>query len=301
GADNRSSVVTGSPWAFYGKATAVSVITSLITENANNTFDIAVDASKLCKNERFSNQPSIDYGCTGFLVAPDLLVTAGHCVYAVNTPNKERVREGKDGDGCRTFKWVFDYAESSKGQTQVSQIPKSRLFHCKELIYAVQKEQSPWTDYALIRLDRPAVGRTPLRMNAGPLTSSTSLSTLGHPFGSPLKFMNAAHIRANDPNRSSFITTLDAFEGNSGGPVMNVANEVVGILIGGTPMNNTYTDPVNKCERINKCTEDASRCNSVDDAEVMAKLRTQGFQTIGSEVQRIQPIIDLVNAEAARR
>jgi len=37
------------------------------------------DSMGLCKDERFADQPSA-MSCSGFLVGPDLLVTAGHCV-----------------------------------------------------------------------------------------------------------------------------------------------------------------------------------------------------------------------------
>ena len=49
--------------------------------------------TKLCKNEKFLNQPS-GANCTGFLIAEDKLLTAGHCV-------------SFDSD-CEEFYWVFD-------------------------------------------------------------------------------------------------------------------------------------------------------------------------------------------------
>lgn len=48
----------------------------------------------LCHSERFSSQPSAVI-CSGFLVAPDLLVTAGHCI--------------ETQDDCNKMSWVFDY------------------------------------------------------------------------------------------------------------------------------------------------------------------------------------------------
>lgn len=299
--DNRISASQGSPFAALAKPTAVAVLSANWKINQAGTIDLAVDPqTALCKNERFVDHPSLQYSCTGFLVAPDLLATAGHCVYAVNTPNQERRHETKDG--CENFAWLFDYNPNAAGKTQVSGIPQDRMYRCKEIIYAVHKESKmPFTDYALIRLDRPVKGRTPFKINTGALTTSMSLSAVGYPFGTPAKVSNSGRVRLNNAARASFITTLDVFEGNSGGPVLNMANEVVGILVGGTPMYNTYEDKAARCERVNRCSEDGSACKRADTAEDLDYLRKHGLQAIGSEVMRIQPIVDLMREAQAGR
>ena len=55
------------------------------------------DKVEVCPDTRFAKQLALGK-CTGFLVAPHLIVTAGHCVD----------RESK----CSKLKWVFDYSTS---------------------------------------------------------------------------------------------------------------------------------------------------------------------------------------------
>jgi hypothetical protein len=64
----------------------------------------------------------------------------------------------------------------------------------------------------------------------------------------------------------------------------------VGILIGGTPADNTYKPKGLTCERANRCNEEGTKCFAVD--KNPSKL--PGYQGVGSEVQRIQPILDLI-------
>jgi hypothetical protein len=59
-----------------------------------------------CEGERFVDQPSPG-SCSGFLIAPDLLVTAGHCSLVQ--------------DFCSKFRWVFgfEYDERTKRYNQL--------------------------------------------------------------------------------------------------------------------------------------------------------------------------------------
>ena len=50
----------------------------------------------LCKKNRFLDQPTAG-ACTGFLVSPKILLTAGHCFRLLTRSS------------CRSFHWVFDY------------------------------------------------------------------------------------------------------------------------------------------------------------------------------------------------
>jgi hypothetical protein len=289
GADNRHTVLPGSPALELSRATAIAVLASNFSVNSAGLIDL--DTGKLenlCSNEPLANEASLDYSCTGFLIAPDLLVTAGHCVYAVNTPNQTLEHETKLA--CETFSWLFDY----RAPTQTKNINPNRLFKCKEIIYARQTETAPFLDYALIRLDRPALGRTPFKLAPKAVASGDAVAMIGYPFGTAARYTDSARVTHNDVRRDSFLTTLDAFEGNSGSPVFNSAHEVVGILVGGTPSANTYTPKGLRCERVNRCSEDGTKCDVPDtDTSVLP-----GYQGVGSEVQRIQPILDLISRPA---
>ncbi len=117
---------------------------------------------------------------------------------------------------------------------------------------------------------------------------------IGHPFGTPKKMADQGIVLLNQSTKSTFVTNLDASEGNSGSPVFNDKNEVVGILVSGTPSANTYYDSKNKCERVNRCDEKGNQCMLPDKDNSIFP----GFQIVGSDVQRIAPLIELIENQS---
>jgi hypothetical protein len=64
---------------------------------------------QMCSGEKFISQPTTMISCTAFLVADDLMVTAGHCMV-----NRGEVTNTKT-PMCTDFNWVFDYQINKKG------------------------------------------------------------------------------------------------------------------------------------------------------------------------------------------
>lgn len=286
GPDSRLLVTPDSPVSAWSQAAAVAVLSGNITERDDGKFDLDIPRleDSFCKDQKFVKNPSMSYACSGFLVGPDLLVTAGHCV--VNTGETRNEKEMY----CDVYLWMFDYRADQKGQTKIKGLDKNQLYGCKEIIYAVKDEKAPFRDFALIRLDRPVEGRTPYRLQTK-IQEKERVSMFGHPLGLPLIYSFDAFVLENDPAYQTFITNLDAFEGNSGSVVLNSKLEAVGILVGGTPAVSYYNDKKN-CYRYNQCDKNGRNCTANDkDPESLP-----GFRRIGTEVQRIQPIVDLLKS-----
>lgn len=173
------------------------------------------------RTERFFEQPS--YGsCSGFLIAPDLLVTAGHCI--------------KGQSSCRDGYWVFGYEIDPVTGTVPSSLGPENVYRCAEVIATTRTEEASRTehDYALIRLDREVVGRTPLEYRkSGTVPEAADLCVIGYPNGLPLKVAVEGRVR-NSRDGLFFTTTLDSFGGNSGSPVIDLGTGLVeGILVRG--------------------------------------------------------------------
>lgn len=282
GADNRVNVPPASPVYETSRSVALGLLASLQEPAGEGRIKLTPDSLKgyLCPDERFAGEPSMSYACTGFLVGPDLLVTAGHC--AVNTGETRDEKEMY----CSAYQWLFDYRAQADGTVNVDDVPADAHYKCKRIVYAVKDEAAPFRDYALIQLDREVKGRRPLPLSTGPLNGSGVYQMLGHPHGLPMKHSRHAWLLKNDPARQSFLTSLDAFEGNSGSPVLNEKGEVVGILVGGTPSQGLVTRPGESCQRYNRCAENGTSCFVPDkDTSVFP-----GYQGVGSEVQRIAPV-----------
>jgi V8-like Glu-specific endopeptidase len=185
---------------------------------------------RLCPEVRFSEQKVIGR-CTGFLVAPNLLLTAGHCFDQSDLEAS-----------CLHTSVVFDYFKSGQD------FEKETVFRCKKIIKAHVSESKNYVmDYALIELDRDT-NRDPLvltkREDRVPLY--TPLVMIGYPLGLPQKIADGAVVKGfnekewKNPLQSTikrkyyFHTNLDAFSGNSGSPIFNEeTKEVEGILIQG--------------------------------------------------------------------
>ncbi len=287
GVDNRISIRPGTMGYDLSRSTAVAVLSANFETTIAGKLRLNVDKLDefFCPGVKFANQPSLSYACTGFLVAPDLLVTAGHCmVNTGETRNETKLH-------CEVFSWLFDFNEA----IDTENVPAENHYTCKEIIFAVKDEKAPFRDYALVRLSRPVKGRTPLKMNDQAIGRNETFSMVGFPFGLPAKYSHGARTVLNDPKRESFLTTLDAFNGNSGSPVFNAKNEIVGILVGGTPSANTLT--TGRCEILNKCSEQGTNCLAPDTNTSIFP----GYQGVGSEVQRIAPVNKLMNQKIIKR
>jgi len=286
GTDDRLAVFPNSPLAPVARSTAIAVLSANFTRNPNGTIDLDTDAMAdfLCADEKFSTDPSLSYSCTGFLVAPDVLVTAGHCMVNIGEDRNETETY------CQAFAWLFDYQPGMNGVTTTKGLSGANLYGCKQVVYAIHEEKAPFRDYAVVQLDRPVRDRAPLKMAGGDVTVGESVSMIGYPFGTPAKFSSHARILLNASTESNFITNLDAFEGNSGSPVFNSNQEVIGILVGGTPVEAFRQDPVKSCQRYNVCRDDGTGC-AVPDQNTSA---IPDFQATGSIVQRIAPVLGVI-------
>lgn len=217
------------------RSVAIRVSARRLSEDQNNSSMLNFPLRKLktiipniCPTERFTDQFQLG-DCSGFLVAPNKLVTAGHCMASESE--------------CLTHKWVFDFNEDT------TQLKKSNVYSCKKILN--QKNiynKHEVNDYAVIELDRPALERKALSYRKmGQVPINTPLLIIGYPLGLPVKITDGGRVsRMNENERENtlrslilranyFTTNIDAYHGNSGSPVFNKkTGKVEGILVQGT-------------------------------------------------------------------
>ena len=170
----------------------------------------------LCKSEPFYEQPTAAF-CSGSLVAPDVIMTAGHCVTSEAN--------------CAGIKFVFGFAVKQKGKMPTT-VAASDVYSCGKLLGREQVNDG--SDWSLIKLDRPVVGHAPLKLNlTRQIVNGTPLVVIGHPSGLPTKIAGGAAVRDASKN-GYFVANLDTYGGNSGSAVFNATNgNVEGILVRG--------------------------------------------------------------------
>lgn len=279
GEDGRASISKGSQAEALARSTAVAVLSANYSlHDGKVALDLGSTKDFLCADEKFYGEPSLSYACSGFLVGPDLIVTAGHCM--VNFGESRAEKESY----CKAFSWIFDYKDGA----DYSNLPAENFYNCAEIIYAVNEEQSPSRDFAVVRLDRPVTGRQPLKL-AALAPHDEPLSMIGYPYGLPAKLASGARVLSNDDKDPFFTTNLDATEGNSGSAVFNAKGEVVGILVGGTPQESLIRDEKNSCMRYNHCDDDGKNCQLPDQ---------NSTKPASSQVQRIEAVIPWMNSSS---
>jgi hypothetical protein len=222
----------------------------------------------LCKEEPFYEQGSGAF-CSGSLVAPDVIMTAGHCV-----PSAEE---------CANIKFVFGFAVKEKG-VQPDSVPAAEVYGCKELIG--RQQVGDGADWALVRLDRKVAGHAPLKLDlTGKVAKGDEVLVIGHPSGLPTKIAGAAHVR-DASNPGFFVANLDTYGGNSGSAVFNSATGLVeGILVRGEQ------DFVQKgdCQVSNVCPADG--CRGEDVTKILNVADKIPSAALKSRVAELQPSI----------
>ena len=193
-----------------------------IRDNGDGTSTLQTEqfgtANDLCNSEPFRKQP-VGAFCSGFLVAPDVVVTAGHCVDPPNTPPVTDIR------------FVFGFRMKSATEPP-GPIPNGEIYKGQKLL-GKQLTQAG-LDWAVVRLDRRVTGHRPApvrrRRRVG---RDAPVHVIGHPVGLPAKLAGGAIVRDNTPN-PFFVANLDTYGGNSGSPVFNSrTHRVEGILVRG--------------------------------------------------------------------
>ncbi len=200
----------------------------------------------ICADDRYAEQAT-PASCSGFLVGPDLIVTAGHC--------------SRTQLACQNNAWVFGFAMDQATQSAGVSIPAENVYRCKELVN--QKLSGPeGTDHALIRLDRVVTSALPLKFRAsGKIDDNTEIVVIGHPMGLPTKVSDGAKVRTNT-HPHFFVANLDTFGGNSGSAVFNTTDLTVeGILVRGE--TDYKYNLVKGCQEVYVCADDKCRGEDV--------------------------------------
>lgn len=190
-----------------------------VTNNGNGTSTLRTQnfgtSRNLCAGERFRDQPTGAF-CSGFLVAPDVIATAGHCVNAGNVT---------------TVRFVFGF-RMRNASTAETVINNAEIYSGIAMIG--RQQVADGADWSLVRIDRRVTNHRVARIRrVGRIADTQAVHVIGHPVGLPAKFAGGAAVRSNQPN-AFFVANLDTYGGNSGSPVFNSdTHEVEGVLVRG--------------------------------------------------------------------
>lgn len=295
GKDDRVEVTSQPRLERLASSTATMVAPEYFALKAMGLLDLNFEGFgntyNLCKDERFFNQSTTMISCSGFLVGPDLLVTAGHCMLNVGEAKNEVTPH------CEAFSWLFGHKVQPNGKEQLKDVNFSQLYSCKKVVYAIHNPDFvPQTgqhifnqDFALIQLDRPVVNFLPATISKEEPKDGDAVEMIGYPNGLPAKAsLNGKILEL--VNTNYFRTDLDVLGGNSGSPVFNQKGEVVGIAVRSFPDEDYLNDKTLSCQRPNTCTQDRKSCAQTDNS-----------YPVGSEIQKIQTLLphlkDQLNVE----
>jgi hypothetical protein len=215
GVDGRENVANaGEPWA--------TLASRMVAQVPNADFDAVAGKPEafaeysatrrrlFCTEERFSSEPSLA-DCSGILLAPDLVLTAGHCLTRYT---------------CDTHVYVRGFLASDDG---ASPLARDQARHCRriELI-----EGGDAGDYAFLRLDAPFDSPPVMPVRAIPPEQGTPVFLFGFSLGLPLK-LRSANVVSVARDGASFASDADAFAGDSGGGVFDESGTLLGLILRG--------------------------------------------------------------------
>lgn len=228
GSDDRkevSELSSSDPFDLKVKNNARSVVAfipkSLLKPELDGSFTLSGQSLSstygLCKDELFEDQMACAF-CTGFLVAPDLVATAGHCL---------------DPSPVQDTYIVFDYMTSTREPNGITRYSADQVYSIKEVVHWINDKVSDW---GVLRLDRAATDRHPLRVRTkGLIANGSRVYVLGYPEGLPMKVARNGAVVDNS-NPIYFTNNVDTLPANSGSPIFNQETHVVeGINVRGIP------------------------------------------------------------------
>lgn len=220
GQDGRQDVYQASAaLKLLADSTVALIKNSDLTQQGASTLiagESFAQSYQLCSSEKFREQNTSAF-CSGSLVGPDTIITAGHCITSQSD--------------CVNTSFVFGFAVKSAGVLP-TQVSSSEVYRCREIVARVLENSG--TDYAVIKLDRAVTNHAVLKVRrSGEASVGDPLLVIGHPVGLPTKITTGGKVRST-ANDKYYVTNLDTYGGNSGSAVFNAQTlEIEGILVRG--------------------------------------------------------------------
>ncbi len=254
GVDGRADFFMASPaHQALADSTVALMQSSTLSSQSNGRYRVMADtlrsSHQLCASEPFGDQGAGAF-CSGSLIGPDLVLTAGHCV--------------TNASDCSGTRFVFGYRVEQEAVFP-QDVNASEVYSCKQLLYREQKADG--ADFALIQLNRPVANHRPLALRrSGVASVGDSLLVIGHPSGLPTKITVGGRVRSVQTEH--LVTNLDTYGGNSGSAVFNATTGLIeGVLVRG---ENDFVQQ-NGCYVSQRCTEDGCRGEDVTRIDYVLK------------------------------
>lgn len=187
--------------------------------------DDGVTYYEACDEEPFGNQETAAF-CSGFLIAPNVVATAGHCI--------------TDSYDMMNTYFVFGFEMESQTR-EVTEFSASQVYQPVAVLTHALDYYADGLDYGVFLLDRPVemTGVVPFTMRAeGKVADDQPVGTIGHPNGLPKKVVFSDNTRVKENDHPNYFTAnTDALGGNSGSPVIDAETGLVeGILVRGSAL-----------------------------------------------------------------
>lgn len=206
------------------------------------TFDQASGKYKIKKKMTMANlyaDPSEDFYkqsllsfCSGAYVGKGYILSAGHCI------SSDPKSDNYFGNTYAVFGWKM----TSDGTAAMEFLKEDVFSFTAVKVHAlstdIQSEDdllNKYSDYSLSSLDRIPSGKTALEVEkTAPVSVGKNVFTIGYPLGLAVKIDKPEDATVKIDGKTLFQTNIDAFGGNSGGPVFDSkTNKIIGILVTG--------------------------------------------------------------------
>lgn len=245
-------------------ATGMLVPRGLIHYNAStNSYNIDSESlielegdRQICSNSRFYGETHAIAGRTGFLVTPNMIMTAPHRSTTYIPPGGTAfdplqwivVFRPRNSSPCVDFRW--------------DNIPAQDVFNTVQMIVnTLDNAPSNRYDYMVLKLDRYAINRSQMkiRRSGAPRKGDRVVST-GFPLRTALKIDTAAKVGEHAITRTDVPSDVllsyvgnDIFEnmhidpGSSGAPIYNVSDDVIEAVVSYGLGNTQWTTDSSGC------------------------------------------------------
>jgi V8-like Glu-specific endopeptidase len=205
----------------------------------------------LCSDEPFWEGRTVAK-CSGVLIAPDLVLTAGHCF--------------RGPSACKDLAIVFDYQSSQP--EKVVRVSEHAVYGCREVVARGQpkSESERWHDFAIVRLDRPAGDRKPAKISHERWLPGEQVFVIGNPLGLPtLLDLGARTTFTDDAGKYSFVTA-DTYGGSSGSPVFDDERLLRAVVVAGREDFENLADGCRTSRRVQDAGQSGELAAYVDTA-----------------------------------